>query len=101
MNCIYTASDRNIQLRDGCLALTARRESDSYRHNNVTNWYTSAKITSNQDKGFGFGYVEIRAALPRGKMLSPEIKIYNLGTFTVYLIGNYDANSRFQDDRYE
>ncbi|CAG2179692.1 unnamed protein product, partial [Oppiella nova] len=40
--------------------------------------------------------METRAALPRGKMLSPEIKI-SIGTLTVYLIGNNDANRRFQN----
>ncbi|CAG2168422.1 unnamed protein product, partial [Oppiella nova] len=98
VKCIYKDSDRNIQLRDGSLALTIRRDSDSYRQGNDTQWYTSAKVVASTPRN-GIAFVEIRAALPRGKMLSPEIKIYRFQSFTAYLISKNDGKRRFQDDR--
>jgi hypothetical protein len=56
-------SPNNLRLIDGTLAITAIRENYSNKE------YTSAKITTRE--GFTYGRFEIRAALPKGKMLRP------------------------------
>jgi hypothetical protein len=74
IRCVYTTSVRNIQLRDDCIALTARRESDSYGRGIGTHWYTSAKLKSMLIRVWYSHvtiHVDMRVALPRGKMLSP------------------------------
>ncbi len=62
MNC-NTNSSQNLRLIDGTLAITVIHE----KHLNKE--YTSAKITTRE--GFTYGRFEIRAALPKGKMLRP------------------------------
>jgi beta-glucanase (GH16 family) len=56
-------SPNNLRLINGTLAITAIRENYSNKE------YTSAKITTKE--GFTYGRFEIRAALPKGKMLRP------------------------------
>ncbi|CAG2167235.1 unnamed protein product [Oppiella nova] len=58
---------KNLQLRDGCLAITAAQES-----NNTI--YSSALITTT--KSWTYGRFVIRAALPNGKMLRPVIVMF-------------------------
>jgi beta-glucanase (GH16 family) len=62
LNC-NTNSSQNLRLIDGTLAITVIHE----KHLNKE--YTSAKITTRE--GFTYGRFEIRAALPKGKMLRP------------------------------
>jgi hypothetical protein len=62
LNC-NTNSSQNLRLIDGTLAITVIKE----KHLNKE--YTSAKITTRE--GFSYGRFEIRAALPKGKMLRP------------------------------
>jgi hypothetical protein len=64
LNC-NTNSSQNLRLIDGTLAITVIRE----KHLNKE--YTSSKITTRE--GFTYGRFEIRAALPKGKMLRPAI----------------------------
>ena len=61
LNC-NTNQPKNLQLRDGCLAITAARETEMYGRN-ITQKYTAAKITTR--KIWTYGRFEIRAALPR------------------------------------
>jgi hypothetical protein len=62
LNC-NTNSPNNLRLKDGTLAITVIRE----KH--LDKEYTSARITTR--KGFTYGRFEIRAALPKGKILRP------------------------------
>ncbi len=62
MNC-NTNRPNNLRLIDGTLAITAIREIYLDKE------YTSAKIITRE--GFTYGRFEIRAALPKGKMLRP------------------------------
>ena len=62
MNC-NTNSSKNLQLTNGTLAITAIHEKLLNKE------YTSARITTRE--GFTYGRFEIRAALPKGKMLRP------------------------------
>jgi hypothetical protein len=64
LNC-NTNSPKNVRLIDGTLAITVIREKYLNKE------YTSAKIITKE--GFTFGRFEIRAALPKGKMLRPAI----------------------------
>jgi beta-glucanase (GH16 family) len=66
LNC-NTNSSQNLRLIDVTLAITVIRE----KHLNKE--YTSAKITTRE--GFTYGRFEIRAALPKGKMLRPAFFI--------------------------
>ncbi len=62
MNC-NTNSSNNLRLIDGTLAITVIHEKYLNKE------YTSAKITTRE--WFTYGRFEIRAALPKGKMLRP------------------------------
>jgi len=64
LNC-NTNNTRNVHVFNGTLVITAI----SQKHLNKD--YTSGKIITKQ--GFTYGRFEIRAALPKGKMLRPEI----------------------------
>ena len=64
MNC-NTNRPQNLRLINGTLAITAIYE--KYLNKN----FTSAKISTK--KGFTYGKFEIRAALPKGKMLRPTM----------------------------
>ncbi len=64
MNC-NKKSSKNLRLIDGTLAITVIREKYLNKE------YTSAKITTRE--GFTYGRFEIRAALPKGKMLRPAM----------------------------
>ncbi|CAG2176217.1 unnamed protein product, partial [Oppiella nova] len=60
LNCNVNQSE-NLQLRDGCLAITATR----HKKKGFNKEYNSAKITTRQS--WTYGRFEIRAALPTGK----------------------------------
>jgi hypothetical protein len=64
LNCNKNSS-KNLRLIDGTLAITVIREKYLNKE------YTSAKITTRE--GFTCGRFEIRAALPKGKMLRPAM----------------------------
>ena len=66
LNC-YTNSSRNIRLINGTLALTAIYEKTLNKN------FSSAWIRSSVN--FTYGRIEIRAALPGGKLLSTWIKL--------------------------
>ncbi len=66
MNC-NTNSSKNLRLIDGTLAITVIREKYLNKE------YTSAKITTRE--GFTYGRFEIRAALPKGKILRPAMSM--------------------------
>ena len=61
LNC-FTYREENIRIINGTLVLTAIRE--KY----LNKYYTSSVITTKQS--FTYGKFEMRAALPKGKMLS-------------------------------
>ncbi|CAG2182532.1 unnamed protein product, partial [Oppiella nova] len=60
---------RNLQLRDGCLAIAATRET-SYSAA-IDMKYSAAMITTAEN--WTYGRFEIRAALPKGKMLRTAV----------------------------
>ncbi len=62
MNC-NTNSSQNLRLIDGTLAITVIKEKYFNKE------YTSAKIITRE--GFTYGRFEIRAAIPKGKLLRP------------------------------
>ena len=66
LNC-YTNSSRNIRLMNGTLALTAIYEKTMNKK------FSSAWIRSSVN--FTYGRIDVRAALPVGKLLSPWVKI--------------------------
>lgn len=55
----YTARTSNVDVRDGQLVLTARRESYEGR------WFTSGRVNSNLRVAFEHGKIEARVKLPR------------------------------------
>ncbi|CAG2119194.1 unnamed protein product, partial [Medioppia subpectinata] len=67
---------KNLQLREGCLAITAVCETpdtDRHRTDLLATDYTSASVVSTQD--WTYGVFEVRAALPAGKLLRPVISL--------------------------
>ena len=64
MSC-NTQSPKNVRLKDGTLVIAVIKEKYLNKE------YTSAKI--NTRESFTYGRFEIRAALPKGKMLRPAI----------------------------
>lgn len=63
----YTNSIRNAEVKNGVLAITARKEEKEGRH------YTSARLITKHKGDFLYGRFEIRARLPAGKGTWPAI----------------------------
>lgn len=61
----YTDSEDNARLEDGCLIIEGRKEEKSGFD------YTSASLNTLGTKSFLYGYVEMRAILPKGKGMWP------------------------------
>ncbi|CAG2111273.1 unnamed protein product, partial [Medioppia subpectinata] len=91
LNCNVNQS-QNLQLIDDCLAITAVRQTEQH----FDKEYTSAKIKTKI--GWTFGRFEIRAALPKGKMLRPAIVMEPLMPAQWALGGQIDvmANNQLQ-----
>jgi beta-glucanase (GH16 family) len=90
LNC-NTNSPNNLRLIDGTLAITVIRE----KHSNKE--YTSAKITTKE--GFTYGRFEIRAALPKGKMLRPAFFMIPMNTCCWAKNGQIDIMTNIQDKK--
>ncbi|CAG2114334.1 unnamed protein product [Medioppia subpectinata] len=89
LNCNVNQS-RNLQLIDGCLAITAAHE----KENVLEKEYTSAKIKTK--KGWTYGRFEIRAALPKGKMLRPVMVMESLSPGQWAIAGQIDIMTNIQ-----
>ena len=63
----YTNRPENIYCKDSILHIVGRKEDFEHRH------YTSAKITTFGKKSIGYGKIEVRAKLPKGKGTWPAI----------------------------
>lgn len=63
----YTPRSKNLFCKDSILHIVAHKENYEHRH------YTSAKITTYGKKSIGYGMVEVRAKLPKGKGTWPAI----------------------------
>jgi|BioPla2DNA2_1021312.scaffolds.fasta_scaffold01979_5 beta-glucanase (GH16 family) len=63
----YTPREKNLYCKDSILHIVAHKE--NYKHRQ----YTSAKITSYGKKSVGYGMVEVKAKLPKGKGTWPAI----------------------------
>lgn len=61
----YVSGDSNLQLKDGNLIITARRDPSN------TKAFTSAKIFTRDKKVFKFGRIDLRAKLPAGQGIWP------------------------------
>jgi hypothetical protein len=88
-NC-NTNSSNNLRLIDGTLAITVIHE----KH--LDKEYTSAKITTIE--GFTYGRFEIRAALPKGKMLRPAILMVPEKFDSSPINGQIDIMTNIQDN---
>lgn len=67
----YTDRPENAAVREGCLVITARRE--TYTGPEGTRRYTSARLRTRNRGDWLYGRFEIRARLPRGRGLWPAI----------------------------
>lgn len=60
----YTSAPENVKIEDGKLIITARKDDDDY---------TSAKLVTEGNGDWKYGYVEVRAKLPKGRGTWPAI----------------------------
>jgi beta-glucanase (GH16 family) len=86
----YTNRTENLRLIDGTLAITAIYEKYCNKD------FTSAKITTKQN--FTYGRFEIRAALPKGKMLRPIITFIPATYLEWARNGQIDVMDYFQNN---
>ncbi len=92
LNC-NTNSSNNLRLIDGTLAITVIHEKYLNKE------YTSAKITTRE--GFIYGRFEIRAALPKGKMLRPSMVMIPKKFDGSPINGQIDIMTNIQDNKLE
>ncbi len=79
----YTSRRKNCRVKEGKLFITARKERFKNKRfkEEAENWkrytrfadYTSASINTRGKFNFQYGYVEVRAKLPKGKGIWPAI----------------------------
>ncbi len=63
----YTDSTKNVLVKDGKLTITSLKEKDGERE------YTSGKINTRLKGQWQYGYIEVRAKVPKGKGSWPAI----------------------------
>lgn len=103
----YTNSTNNIFVKDGALTIRAIKE-DKRDTNGYTANYTSAKITTQNNLNFTYGYTEAKIKVPAGKgtwaayWMMPDKSVYgdwpNSGEIDImehvgYDYGNIHANT--------
>jgi hypothetical protein len=89
LNC-NTNSSKNLQLTNGTLAITVIHEKLLNKE------YTSGRITTRE--GFTYGRFEIRAALPKGKILRPSISMIEEKPDIWAKNGQIDIMTNIQDN---
>ena len=71
-------SDKNVEIKDGCLTIVAKKE---HIENNE---YTSARINTYGKKSFGYGKLVVEAKIPSGKGTWPAIWMMPMNTKNDY-----------------
>lgn len=66
----YTARPENVQIHDGNLVITARKE-DFTGHDGITRNYTSARLKTQYHFSQAYGRFEARIKIPRGQGIWP------------------------------
>lgn len=63
----YTDRETNVCVKDGKMIITALKEKDGERE------YTSGRVTTYGKKSFKYGYIEVKAKIPKGAGSWPAI----------------------------